>query len=150
MKKSATFWLRASSLLSLLFALGHTMGALKAWSPVGETDVLRAMARFHFDTEGVSRTYLDFYLGFGFLLGVYLFLQAFVLWQLAALARHQARLVRPLIGGFLVALVLCALLAWRYIFPVPAVFCLLIAVCVAVAFRQASAGARTTATAVSP
>lgn len=47
-------WLRASSLLSLVFALGHTLGASQSWSPVGGTDVLRAIATFHFNVEGAN------------------------------------------------------------------------------------------------
>ncbi len=141
----AVWWLRASSALSLVFALGHSAGASQAWSPPGETDVLRAMAAFHFDTEGVSRTYLDFYLGFGFLLSVYLFLQACVLWQLAAITRQHALLARPLIATFFVAQVGCALLAWKFIFPLPAAFCVLIAVGIGLSlhFARQDGSART-------
>jgi hypothetical protein len=82
--------LRITSIITLLFAAGHSLGGLESWSPVGENEVLKAMQSFRFDAEGVSRTYLDFYLGFGFILSVYLFLQAVLLWQLAALAKTEA------------------------------------------------------------
>ena len=68
--------LRIASVISLLFAAGHTLGGSDAWSPLGETEVLKSMRSFRFDVFGVSRTYLDFYLGFGFTLSVYLLLQA--------------------------------------------------------------------------
>jgi hypothetical protein len=82
--------------------------------------VLKAMQSFHLDTFGMSRTYLDFYLGFGFILGVYLLLQA-ALPQLATLAKTEARRIRPLLVSFLLASVVSAGLSWKFIFAVPAV-----------------------------
>ena len=95
---NASLLLRIASILTLLLAAGHTSGGLTFWSPAGETEVLRAMRSFHFDAAGVSRTYLDFYLGFGFLLGVYLLVQALALWQLASMAKAEPIRVRPLVG----------------------------------------------------
>ncbi|RUL79944.1 LIC_13387 family protein [Dyella choica] len=129
--------LRIASVLTLLLAVGHTTGGLSFWSPAGETDVLRAMRSFHFDAAGASRTYLDFYLGFGYVNSVYLFLQTVVLWQLASLAKTDAVRVRPLIGSLLLASVASAALAWRFIFVVPVVSFLAIAVCLGLAFYAA-------------
>lgn len=129
--------LRVASILTLLFAVGHSLGGLSLWSPAGETEVLGAMRSFHFDASGVSRTYLDFYLGFGFILSVYLLAQAVVLWQLASLARTDANRLRPLIGTFFLASVVSAFLSWRYIFLVPVVSFLVIAVCLGLAFYAA-------------
>lgn len=129
--------LRVASVLTLLFAVGHSLGGLSLWSPAGETEVLGAMRSFHFDASGVSRTYLDFYLGFGFILSVYLLAQAVVLWQLASLARTDANRLRPLIGTFFVASVASAFLSWRYVFLVPVVSFLVIAVCLGLAFYAA-------------
>jgi hypothetical protein len=126
--------LRIASILALLLAAGHTSGGLSFWSPAGETEVLRAMRSFHFDAAGVSRTYLDFYLGFGFISGIYLLLQAVVFWQLASIARTDAFRVRPLIGSFLLANVVSAFLAWRFIFFLPVVSFGVIAACLGIAF----------------
>ena len=130
--------LRITSLISLIFAVGHSLGSLESWSPVGETEVLRAMKSFHFDTEGVIRTYFDFYLGFGLILSVYLFLQAVLLWQLAALAKTEALRLRPLIVSFFMASVVSAGLSWKFIFAVPAVSFGVIAVGLGFAFFVAS------------
>ena len=65
-----TMWLRISSVIALLFAAGHTLGGLKHWSPMGENPVLKAMRETRFETMGVSRSYLDFYMGFGYSLSV--------------------------------------------------------------------------------
>jgi len=69
-------FLRSASVITLLFAAGHAMGAVDSWSPSGETAVLGAMRSFHFDVMGTTRTYLDFYLGFGLYITVLLLLQA--------------------------------------------------------------------------
>ena len=130
---TATAFLRVASILSLLFAGGHTLGGSQSWSPPGETEVLQAMRSFRFDAEGVSRTYLEFYLGFGFILSVYLLLQAVVLWQLAALARADAARLRPLVAAFLLAQVASGALSWRFIFAIPVAFSALIALALAAA-----------------
>jgi hypothetical protein len=129
--------LRIASILTLLFAAGHTAGGLSFWSPAGETEVLRAMRSFHFDAGGSSRTYLDFYLGFGFIVSVYLLLQAVALWQLASIAKSDALRVRPLIGSFLLASVASAVLSWRFIFVLPVVSSTVVAVCLGLAFYAA-------------
>jgi hypothetical protein len=129
--------LRIASVLSLLFAAGHTLGGRDSWSPVGESEVLKAMRTFRFEFSGVSRTYLDFYLGFGFTLSVYMLLQAVLLWQLAAMARTEPRRVRSMIASFALASLACGLLSWRFIFPVPVVFSAVLTVCLALAFFAA-------------
>ena len=78
---NASLLLRIASVISLVFAAGHSLGGRKYWSPQGKTEVLKAMRTVRFEVFGVSRTYLDFYLGFGLSLSVFLLLQAAVLWQ---------------------------------------------------------------------
>jgi hypothetical protein len=135
---TASRWLRIAAVIMVLFAAGHTMGGRQAWSPIGETAVLEQMRTFQFDAMGTSRTYLDFYLGFGFLISVLQFMQAVLLWQVGGLAREDARRMRPLIGTFLVAAIACTLVAWRYIFLVPTIFSIVYTVTVALAFVAAS------------
>ena len=134
---NATLWLRISSVISLLFSIGHTLGGRKDWSPMGETDVLRAMRTVRYAAMGVSRTYLDFYRAFGFSLSVTMFLQTFILWQLASLARTQPVQVRPMIAAFALATAACGVLSWRLLFPIPAAFSGVLAACLGVAFATA-------------
>jgi hypothetical protein len=129
--------LRVASVLMLLFAAGHSLGGLKLWSPAGETDVLRVMRTVHFNAGGVSRTYLDFYLGLGWTLSIFLLLQAVLLWQIAAIAKSDPRRVRPLIASFFLATVASAVLSWRFILPTPVIFSAVVAACLAVAFVTA-------------
>jgi hypothetical protein len=80
------------------------------------------MRTFQFDAEGVMRSYLDFYRGFGFVLSVFLVLQAVLLWQLAAIAKTNAGALRPVIASFAVASVASGILTWVFIMPIPALF----------------------------
>jgi hypothetical protein len=130
----APLLLRIASVLSLLFAVGHTSGGTDFWSPEGETEVLRAMRAFHFDVMGVSRSYLDFYLGFGYTIGVYMLAQVVMLWQLATMAKTDPQKVRPLVGTLLLVSVASALLSWQFIFIVPVVSSIAVAVCLGLAF----------------
>jgi hypothetical protein len=119
---TATLLLRIASGISLLFAAGHTLGGLKKWSPMGENTVLKAMTDVRFDTMGVNRSYLDFFQGFGWSISVAMVLQAILLWQLATIARTDVALVRPMVAAFAVATLISGIIAWRFIFPVPALF----------------------------
>jgi hypothetical protein len=119
---TTTVLLRIASAISLLFALGHTLGGTKRWSPMGDNEVLKAMTTVHFDTMGANRSYLDFYMGFGWSLSVALLLQSVLLWQIASLARSGAVQLKPIIAAFALATLASGLIAWFFIFPVPALF----------------------------
>jgi NADH:ubiquinone oxidoreductase subunit 6 (subunit J) len=134
---STTVWLRISAIISLVFAVGHSMGGMQNWSPVADSPVLQSMRTVHFDVMGVNRSYLDFYMGFGYPITVSLFLQSVLLWILSNLARTHASIARPMIAAFAVASALGGLIAWRYIFPVPALLSLVLCAALAVAFTTA-------------
>lgn len=119
---TATRWLQVASFITLLFAVGHSVGGLSSWSPMGDNEVLKAMTTVKFETFGVTRAYVDLYLGFGWTISVALLLQTAVLWQLAILARTDLGGVRPIIIIFAFATAASGLIASRYIFPVPALF----------------------------
>jgi hypothetical protein len=131
---SGVMWVRISSIVSLLFAVGHTLGGRKDWSPIAENPVLTAMRTFRFEIGGVSRTYLDFYRGFGFSLSVFLALQGFMLWQLSTLARTEPLEAKPLVASFAVASIIGAVVTWIFIMPVPTVFSAVLSACLVVAW----------------
>lgn len=131
---TTTLWLRISSVITLLFAAGHTLGGLNYWSPMGDNLVLQAMRSVRFDTLGANRSYFDFYLGFGYSLSVTQVMLAILLWQLATLARTNALSVRPMLAVIILAVAACAVIAWLLIFPVPALFSLVQLASLAVAY----------------
>ncbi len=130
----APILLRVTAVITLLFAVGHTLGGIHSWSPGGETEVLKGMRTFRFDAEGASRTYLDFYRGFGFLLSTYMFLEGVLLWQLASLVQVNAKQARPMVLAIFLASVTGAILSWEFIFPLPVAFMSLIAVLLAASY----------------
>ena len=78
---TTTLWLRIAAVILLLFTVGHTMGGLQHWSPMGDNEVLRQMTAVRFDTMGASRTYLDFFMGFGWSISIMMLLQTVLLRQ---------------------------------------------------------------------
>jgi len=134
---TARLWLRISAIVAGLFALGHTLGGRKYWSPTGETEVLQQMRDVHFDVMGVSRSYFDFYVAFGYSLSVAMFMQAILLWQLGGLVTTDAARARPMIAVIATAVVASGIIAWLLIFPLPAYFSLVLAACLVVALVKA-------------
>jgi hypothetical protein len=134
---TATVLLRISSIISLLFAIGHSLGGMKKWSPMGENEVLKSMSTVKFDVMGASRSYLDFFMGFGWSISVALLLQSALLWQLASLARVNGAQVRPMVAMFAVASLASSVIAWRFIFPVPALFSAVLLIILVAAYVRA-------------
>jgi hypothetical protein len=134
---TTTLWLRISSIISLLFAIGHTLGGLKYWSPMGDNPVLQAMRTVHFNALGVNRSYFDFYMGFGYSISVSQVMLTILLWQFSTLARTDSLRVRPMIMVVALAIAVGGLVAWRFIFPVPALFSLALVATLIMAFAVA-------------
>ena len=135
---TTTLLLRIASFVSLLFAAGHSLGGLQKWSPTdGGNPVLTAMTDMHFPIMGVSRSYLDLFLGLGWSVSVFLLLQTVLLWQMASLARTNEAQVRPMIAAFLAATLASGIIAWLFIFAVPVLFCAALAIVLAAAWWKA-------------
>jgi hypothetical protein len=104
------------------------------WTPGKDPSaehVVKQMRGVIFDAEGMRRTYWDFYVGFGLMIGAFLATQGATLWLLASCARRDARSATPLVVTVGLSVVLNAALAHRYFFTVPAVFSMLIGGCLA-------------------
>jgi hypothetical protein len=134
---TTTLLLRIASVISLLFTAGHTMGGLRKWSPMGDNAVFKAMTDVRFDTMGANRSYLDFFMGFGWSLSVFMLMQTILLWQLASLARTDPARLRPMIAVIALATAASGVVAWRFIFPVPAVFSGVLALALTLAYLAA-------------
>jgi hypothetical protein len=144
MKRST--WLRISAIVTLLYALTHTMGF--PWTPVrdgGAQGVIDAMRSVRVVVEGTSRTYWDFYEGFGFAIAGFLAVQAVILWQLASLARSMHPAIRGIIAAFLVAFIFNAAVVGRYFFAAPVIFDITLVVCLGIALFGRAEGAAPTA-----
>ena len=141
-----TFWLRAASIVALLFAVGHTLGA--PWTPAtgaAATGVVGAMKAVHFVAMGADATYWGFYFGFGLSITCYLLALAIITWQTAALARSEARRLRALILTLAALYTAIGVLSWMYFFTAPLVLSSIVVACLLVAFSCAHRGARSAA-----
>jgi len=65
-------------------------------------------------------------------------MQAALLWQMASLARADPASVRPMIAVIALATIASGVIAWRFIFPVPALFTSALVIAPAAAFVEAS------------
>jgi hypothetical protein len=134
---TTTLLLRIASVISFVFTAGHTLGGLRKWSPMGDNEVLKAMTAVRFDTMGANRSYLDFFMGFGWSLSIAMLLQTVLLWQLSSLARADRVRVRPMIAVFVLATLASSVIAWRFIFPIPALFSSALVIVLAAAYAMA-------------
>ena len=134
---TASMTLRIASVLALLQYGAHAFLFLSATAAhgVGEVAVIVAM-KSH--VTGLSRSYWDFYLGYGLMVILSGVIEVVVLWQLAALAKNEAYRVRPIIALFILANVMHALLVWKYFELIaPVTFDILVALTLSFAFVSA-------------
>jgi hypothetical protein len=118
---------RIAAVLILLFDLGHS--AAYPWSdPAWGVDIGAIQSR-HFNVLGFSRTYWDFYVGFGLFVSVFLLLAAIFAWQLGSLPRQILLLVRSTAWAFALCFAVVTVLSALYFFIIPIVFSGAITVC---------------------
>jgi hypothetical protein len=132
---------RISSVLLLLFAVGHTIGFRQSDPTWGVDTLLGSMRSDRFDVQGFSRTYWDFFVGFGLFVSVFLVFAAVLAWQLGGLAPETLPLLRGPAWALVICLAAITILSWRYFFIAPIVFSTLITLCLtAAAWLSAKTG----------
>jgi hypothetical protein len=108
---------------------GHSLGMLRGPSHgAEEIAVLDTMRNHHFDTMGSSRSYMDFFLGFGWDASINMFVQGVLLWLLATTAKTRPAEARPFIALFTIAWVASVFLYLKFFFVAPVVFAILMAI----------------------
>lgn len=120
---------RIASVLLLLFAAGHTYGFRQNVPEWGAGAVLALMRSVHFDAQGFTRTYWDFFSAFGLFFSVFLLFSAVLAWLLARLPAETLARVRGIAWTLAISFVAVTALTWRYAFATPLVFSILITVC---------------------
>jgi hypothetical protein len=138
----ASIFYRIAAVLLLLFAAGHTFGFRQNIPEWRAEAVLGLMRSVHFDAQGFTRTYWDFFTAFGLLFSVFLLFAAVLAWLLGGLPAETLARVRSIAWALAICFVAVTALSWRYAFTTPIVFSTLITVCLTVAAwlsaRQAS------------
>jgi hypothetical protein len=133
MKASALY--RIAAVLLLLFDAGHTSGF--PWSDPNWRVDLGSMRSTHFFIMGFSRTYWDFYVGFGLFVSVFLLLAVVLAWQLGSIPPESLALMRGTAWTFALCFAAITVLSWKYFFVIPIVFSIITTVClIAAAWRS--------------
>jgi hypothetical protein len=82
---------------------------------------------------GFSRTYWDFYLGFGLFVSVFLLLAVVLAWQLGRLPPESLALMRGTAWTFALCFAAITVLSWKYFFMIPIVFSIVTTLCLTAA-----------------
>src|SRR5215470_1881155 len=110
-------YLRIASVLTLIHAVLHTIGAVFGGTSSGEEQAVVATMKAHvFPLMGVMRSYWDFHLGMGLVVTVFLTVEAVVFWQLSSLVKTDALRLRPVLTTFLLGYVGLAVVSFQYFF----------------------------------
>jgi hypothetical protein len=126
--KASVFY-RIAAVLLLLFAAGHTFGFRQNNPEWGADAVLELMRSVHFDAQGFTRTYWDFFSAFGLFFSVFLLFSAILAWLLGGLPAETLARVRSIAWAFAICFAAITALSWIYAFTTPIVFSALITVC---------------------
>jgi hypothetical protein len=138
----AVIYLRTASLLTLIHAVMHTIGAVFGKPEPGPQQIaVAAMKANQFPLMGATRSFWSFYMGMGLAVTIFLTIVAIVFWQLSSLAKTDACRLRPIFMTFLLAFLLLAVNSSIYFFSAPAIVELLIAICLAMAIFASRPGA---------
>jgi len=95
--------------------------------------MIGSMRSIHFDIMGTSRTYWDFFVGFGFLFSVFLVFTAVLTWQLGRLPDQTLAPMRGIAWTLVICFAAVMIVCLTYTFIVPRVLSVLVLVCLAAA-----------------
>ena len=127
----ASIFYRIAAVLLLLFDAGHTSGF--PWSDPKWAVDISSMRSTHFYIMGFSRTYWDFYVGFGLFASVLLLLAVVLAWQLGGLPPESLAHMRGTAWAFALCFAAITLLTWKYFFTIPILFSIVTTLCLTVA-----------------
>jgi hypothetical protein len=125
----ASLLYRIASVLLLLFAIGHTLGFRQSNPEWGVGSLIASMRSIHFDIQGFSRTYWDFFSAFGLFFSVFLLFAAVLAWQLAGLPAETFARMRRTAWALAICFAAVTALSLKYAFATPIVFSALITIC---------------------
>ena len=119
---------RIAAVLILLFAIGHTLGFQKTDPKWGVDASLDSLRSIRFETQGFTRNYLDFFVGFGLFASVFLIFAAVLAWQLGGLSPQTLSSLRGCAWSLAACFLFLTFLCWRYFFAAPVIFSAIITV----------------------
>jgi hypothetical protein len=137
MNKPVLF-LRIAAVLTFIHAVLHTIGGVFGKVGPGPAAVaVQAMKDNQFPLMGHTRTFWAFYHGLGLGATISLTAESILFWQLASLAKTDARRLRPIMATFVIAYLVLAINSQTYFFIGPVIVEILIAACLGMAIATA-------------
>jgi hypothetical protein len=131
--KSALF-LRIAAVVTFIQAVLHTIGGVFGDpAPGSATVAVQAMKVNQFLVMGNTRSYWNFYRGFGLAITISLAAEAILFWQLAKWAKTDAARVRPILATFLIAYAALGVNAYAYFFAGPLIAEIIVVACLGLA-----------------
>lgn len=134
---------RSAAALIMLLDLGHSLGY--PWSDPAWGVDLQSVQSSHFKVLGFSRTYWDFYVGFGLSVSVFLLLAAMLAWQLGNVPRQCFPQLRITAWALALCFAVITVLDVAYFFTIPIVMSSVITVLLVAATWQATRASRSPA-----
>jgi len=126
----------------LLFAIGHWFFSPWVMGVQGQAlDALAAAAKNDHPVFGFGRSYWDFHIGFGHMVGVALLMEAALLWVLAGDVGSTSS-IRSLLGVLVLANAAIAALQVAYFFWPPIILSVLATAILTMAWFRAEGGGR--------
>jgi hypothetical protein len=124
---------RTAAVLLVLFAGGHQLGFRQVDPSWSAGQVVTLMQNTRFTVQGFSRSYWEFFSGFGFFSTVFLLFSAVLAWELARVPREVIAAMTRIRWAFALCYLIIAVLMWTNFFAGPIVFSVLVALCLLLA-----------------
>jgi hypothetical protein len=125
----ASLLYRITAVLLVVFAIGHTLGFRQNNPEWRAGSVIESMRSIHFDAQGFSRTYWDFFSAFGLFFSVFLLFAAVLAWQLGGFPAETFARMRRTAWALAMCFAAVTVLSWKYAFTTPIVFSMVITMC---------------------
>lgn len=136
--------LRVAAVLSLLLTIAHTFGFTQAGHDPAQLVARHAMESTLFAAGGSTRTYWDFYVGFGLIISAFILAQGIILWLLAQQDKRRPGERRAIIAVLLLCNLAVLALDWRYLFAAPLIVTAVITVAIGLGLFTVGRGAGST------
>jgi hypothetical protein len=123
---------RAAAVLLILFAIAHTLGFSQPPDPRwGADGVVASMRSLHFDVQGSSRSFWDFFMAAGLSIGVLYLFAGILAWQLGSLPAETRSRLRGVAWTLALAFAALTVVSWIYLFITAVVFSAVVTLCLA-------------------
>ena len=124
----ASLLYRIAAVILILFAVAHTLGFNQPPDPKWGADALvGSMRSLHFDVQGSSRTYWDFFTAAGLSVGILYLFAGVLAWQLAGLPAETRARLRAVAWTLALCFAAITVVSWMYLFLMAVVFSAVVA-----------------------